>query len=229
MMQHLFTYMSNALEGQALLALGVAFAWGVLSVVLSPCHLASIPLVVGYVGQQKEITTKRAFWISTFFSLGIFFSIASIGAVTHAAGRITGHVGPWANYAVAAVFFVFGLVLLEVITLPWSGAGKMNVNRKNLLGALSLGLIFGIALGPCTFAFMAPVLAVVTFQPAYGVSLVVLYGLGHCGVIVLAGTFGQLSQRYINFNNKTNTATIVKRICGVLIIIFGLYLIYTAK
>lgn len=76
---------------------------------------------------------------------------------------------------------------------------------------------------------MAPVLAVVTFQSAYGVSLVVLYGLGHCGVIVLAGTFGQLSQRYINFNNKTNTATIVKRICGVMIILFGLYMIYTAK
>jgi len=228
-MQQLFTNLSNALEGQALLALGASFAWGVLSVVLSPCHLASIPLVVGYVGQQKEVTTKRAFWISTSFSLGIFASIAVIGAITQAAGRIRGHIGPWGNYAVAAVFFVFGLVLLEVIALPWSGPGQVNVKRKDLLGALALGLIFGISLGPCTFAFMAPVLAVATFKSAYGASLVVLYGLGHCGVIVLAGTSGELLQRYMNFNSKTNTATIVKRICGVMIILFGLYMIYTAK
>jgi cytochrome c-type biogenesis protein len=228
-MVQLFTYLSNALEGQPLLALGASFAWGILSVVLSPCHLASIPLVVGYVSQQKELTTKRAFWISSSFSLGIMVSIIIIGAITHAAGRLRGHVGPWGNYAVATVFFVFGLVLLGVIKLPWSGPGQVNVKRKGLLGALLLGLIFGISLGPCTFAFMAPVLAMVTFQSAYGVSLLVLYGLGHCGVIVLAGTCGELMQRYLNFNNKSNIAAVVKGICGVMIILFGLYMIYTAK
>lgn len=228
-MQQLFTNLSSALEGQTLLTFGAAFMWGVLSVVLSPCHLASIPLVVGYVGQQKEITTKRVFWISTSFSLGILFSIAVIGAITEVAGRFRGYIGPWGNYIVAVVFFVFGLVLLGVISLPWSGPGPVKVKRKDLLGALLLGLIFGISLGPCTFAFMAPVLAVATFQSAYGVSLVILYGLGHCCVIIVAGTCGELVQRYMNFNNKTNTAAIVKRICGVVIILFGLYMIYTAK
>lgn len=227
-MGQLFTYLSNALEGQAMLALFAAFVWGVLSVVLSPCHLASIPLVVGYVGQQKEITTKRAFLISTIFSLGIFVSIAAIGAITSAAGRMKGHIGPWGNYAVAGVFFVFGLVLLEVITLPWSGPGQVNVKRKDLFGALILGLIFGVSLGPCTFAFMGPVLAVAALKSAYGASLVVMYGLGHCGVIVLAGSSGEMLQRYMNFNSKTNTAAIIRRACAVLIILFGLYMIYTA-
>jgi cytochrome c-type biogenesis protein len=228
-MQELFTNLSSALEGQTLLAFGAAFLWGVLSVVLSPCHLASIPLVVGYVGQQKEVTTKRAFWISLFFSSGILASIAVIGAITEAAGMLKGYIGPWGNYAVAGVFFVFGLVLLGVINLPWSGPGQVNVKRKDLLGALLLGLIFGISLGPCTFAFMAPILAIVTFQSAYGISLLILYGLGHCVVIVAAGTCSELLQRYMNFNNKYKTAAIVKRICGVLIIVCGLYMIYTAK
>jgi len=228
MISELFTYLSNSLEGQALLALAAAFVWGILSVVLSPCHLASIPLVVGYIGQQKDTNGKRAFWISVFFSVGIFVSIAAIGAITGVLGKAKGDVGPWGSYAVAGVFFVFGLVLLDVISLPWSGPGQVNVKRKDLMGALLLGLIFGISLGPCTFAFMAPILAVATFKSAYGVSLVAMYGVGHCGVIVLAGSCGELLQRYMNFNSKTNTAAIIKRACGVLIILFGLYMIYSA-
>jgi cytochrome c biogenesis protein CcdA len=39
------------------------------------------------------------------------------------------------------------------------------MKRKGLLASFVLGLIFGVALGPCTFAYMAPMLAV-TFKVA---------------------------------------------------------------
>lgn len=228
-MQELFTNLTNALEGHALVAFGAAFVWGLLSILLSPCHLGSIPLVVGYIGQQGKISARRAFVISSFFSLGILVSIAVIGLITQAVGGLRGYVGPWGNYAVAVVFFVFGLVLLGVISLPWSGPGDLKVKRKDLLGALILGLIFGVSLGPCTFAFMAPLLAVVTFKSAYGASLLVFYGVGHCGVIVFAGTCGKAVQRYMNWNENSNATLIIRRICGGAIILVGLYLIFTAK
>ena len=43
--------------------------------------------------------------------------------------------------------------------------GLKQTKAKGLLAALILGLLFGIALGPCTFAYMAPVLGIV-FQTA---------------------------------------------------------------
>ena len=58
-----------------------------------------------------------------------------------------------------------GLYLLGVIPMPWSGPGQVNMKRKGLLAAFILGLVFGIALGPCTFAYMAPMLGV-TFNLA---------------------------------------------------------------
>ena len=58
-----------------------------------------------------------------------------------------------------------GLHLLGVIPMPWSGPGQVSMKRKGLLAAFILGLVFGIALGPCTFAYMAPMLGV-TFKLA---------------------------------------------------------------
>jgi cytochrome c-type biogenesis protein len=143
-----------------------------------------------------------------------------------------GDVGRYGNYFVAAIFFIVGLHLVGVIPMPWSGPGQVGMKRKGLLAALILGLVFGIALGPCTFAYMAPMLAV-TFKLAatnllYGIVLLLAYGVGHCSVIVLAGTFTEVVQRYLNWNEKSRGATILKVACGVLVMLGGVYLIYTA-
>ena len=231
-MERLFTTLTHAVEGTAWLAVTAAFLWGVLSILLSPCHLASIPLVVGFIGRQGKTSTRHAFIISTLFAAGILITISAIGAITAAAGRMMGDVGRYGNYVVAVIFFVVGLHLLDVIPMPFSGPSQVGMKRKGALAAFILGLLFGIAIGPCTFAFMAPMLAV-TFKTAstsmvYGIILLAAYGVGHCSVIVAAGTCTELVQRYMNWNEKSKGAIILRRICGVLVLIGGLYLIFIA-
>ena len=231
-MEKLFTTLTHAVEGTAAIALAAAFIWGILSILLSPCHLASIPLIVGFIGRQGKTSTKRAFVTSTLFAVGILITIAAIGAVTAAMGRMMGSVGRYGNYFVAVIFFIVGLILLDVIPMPLSGPGQVGLKRKGLLAAFILGLVFGIALGPCTFAFMAPMLGV-TFKVAstnlaYGIALLVVYGIGHCSVIVFAGTFTEMVQRYMNWNEKSKGTVIIKKICGVLVLLGGLYLIFAA-
>jgi cytochrome c-type biogenesis protein len=79
---------------------------------------------------------------------------------------------------------------------------------------------------------MAPMLAIVfkagSEQPVYAGSLLLLYGIGHCAVIVLAGTFTEVVQRYLNWNEKSKGALILKKVCGALVLLGGLYMIYTA-
>ncbi len=231
-MEKIFTELSHAVEGAPAIALLAAAAWGVLSIVLSPCHLASIPLIVGFISGQGRVSTARASGIATLFAVGILVTIAAIGFITAAAGRMLGDVGRYGNYFVALIFFVVGLHLVGVIPLNFSGAGSVGMKRKGLLAAFILGLVFGIALGPCTFAYMAPMLGV-TFKlahtaPLYGASLLLAYGVGHCSVIVLAGTFTEVVQRFLDWNENSKGIKTIKFVCGALVILGGVWMIYSA-
>ncbi len=231
-MEQLFTALNHAVEGSPALALAAAAAWGVLSIILSPCHLASLPLIVGFISGQGQLTTRRAFWTATLFAVGILVTIAAIGAITAAAGRMLGDVGRFGNYFVAVIFLLVGLHLLGVIPAPWSAPGQVGLKRKGLFAAFILGLVFGIALGPCTFAYMAPILAV-TFKvadtaPFYAAALLLAYGVGHCAVIVAAGTATEWVQQLLNWNEKSKGLKVVKVICAVLVILGGVWLIYSA-
>lgn len=232
MIEALMGQLNQAVSGAPLVALAAAAGWGVLSILLSPCHLASIPLIVGFIDEQGQMGTRRAFVISNLFAVGILVSIALIGLLTALAGRMLGDLGPWGNWLVAGIFFIFGLHLWGLIPMPWSGPGPVGMQRKGLLAALLLGLVFGIALGPCTFAFMGPVLGV-AFAKAnesllFAATLLLAYGIGHCAVIVFAGTFTEKVQQYLNWNERSRGSLWVKRICGLLVIAGGVWMIYTA-
>ncbi|MBE0539287.1 MAG: cytochrome C biogenesis protein [Ignavibacterium sp.] len=229
MIEEIFTILSSALYDNFWIALLASLGWGVLSILLSPCHLSSIPLVVGYISSQGKISLKRTFYISLIFAVGILITIAAIGVITASLGRLMGDVGAIGNYLVAGIFFLVGLYLLDIIKFDWNAAGLRQTKSKGLLAALILGLLFGIALGPCTFAYMAPVLGIVfqTAQTSFASAsmLLLAFGIGHCSVIVGAGTLSKKVQQYLNWSEESKTILWVKRICGVLVILGGVYLI----
>jgi cytochrome c-type biogenesis protein len=233
MITNIFSWLSSAIQSSPIIAIVGSFIWGILSILLSPCHLASIPLIVGFISGQETTSTKRAFWLATLFSLGILLTIAIIGLITGLMGRMLGDVGKYGNYIVAVIFFIVGFYLLEIITLPFlSGPSQPAIKKKGALASFILGLVFGIALGPCTFAYMAPMLAI-TFSIAstqliYGILLLLVYGIGHCSVIVAAGTFTEIIEHYLHWSEKSKGIKIVKKICGILVVIGGIYLIWTA-
>ena len=233
MIMKLFEVLSAGLNSMPLVAIGAAFAWGILSILLSPCHLASIPLIVGFISGRKERSTKTAFILSLLFSLGILITIALIGLVTGLLGRMIGDIGSFGNYFVGGIFILVGLVLLELLPMPTFGSScgsQPQYHEKGYLAAFILGLVFGVALGPCTFAYMAPILAIVFSLGAdnlmFGMFLITAYAVGHCSVIVAAGTSTELVQRYLNWNESSKGAVIIKKICGVLVVLGGIYLIY---
>ncbi|MFO7577819.1 MAG: cytochrome c biogenesis protein CcdA [Pelovirga sp.] len=232
-MESLFLTLNSAMSGAPFVALLAALAWGVASVVLSPCHLASIPLIVAFVDSQGRTSTARACYVSTLFSVGILVSIALIGLITAAAGRMVGDIGQAGIWIVAGIFILVGLHLLDLVPLTWPAPARIRLMGKGALSALLLGLFFGIALGPCTFAYMAPVLAV-SFSSAsqsllFSAALLLVYGIGHCVVIVLAGTCTGAIQRYLDWNERSRGALALKRICGALIIAGGIWLIYSTS
>ncbi len=230
-MDNLFTGLSGAIEGVLPVALAASFAWGILSILLSPCHLGSLPLIVGFISGQQNLTTRRAFVLALMFGLGVLITIALIGIATAALGRMMGDVGPYGDWLVAAVLIAVGLYLLGIIPQLSVNPAAVKMQRRGLLAAFILGLVFGVALGPCTFAYMAPILAI-AFRVGVanlltGVLLLTFYGLGHTAVIVAAGTSAQAVQRFLNWNEESKGVWLIKRVCGILVIGAGLYIVLT--
>jgi cytochrome c-type biogenesis protein len=232
MLDGLFTWLTTALNEQFGIALIAAMGWGVVSILLSPCHLSSIPLVIGYISSQGKQGMKRPYLLSLVFALGILITIGLIGAITASAGRMMGDVGVWGNIIVAGVFFVVGLYLMDIISLSWGGIVPQTSFARGWKGALLLGLIFGIGLGPCTFAYMAPVLGVVfsvaSKDPMRAFSLIAAFGAGHCAVIAGAGGAAGSVQKYLNWTEQSRGATYLKRGAGTLVVLAGVYYLYTA-
>ncbi len=227
----LFETLTNAISGQFGLAIAASFAWGVLSILLSPCHLTSVPLVVGYISKQGNHSNSRNFLLALTFAVGVLASITLIGVVTASMGRLMGDVGQWSGWMVAALLVLFGLYLMDILNLDWMGGRIPQLQRGGHAGALLLGLVFGVGLGPCTFAFLAPVLTVVLSmtQEAIGKSLILLlaFGVGHSLVYALGGFLGGRVVNYVNWSNSSRGPVYTKRFLGSLMLLGGFYFAYT--
>jgi len=231
-METILSTLSRAIGGSVPVAIGASLAWGVLSILLSPCHLASIPLIVGYIGRQRTVSVRRSVGLSMSFAIGILITIAAVGGATAGAGRLIGDVGRIGNFVMAGVFVLIGLYLLDVIRFSWSSSVGAKLKIAGIPGAFLLGLLFGVALGPCTFAYMAPMLVVTfdlgTTNMPLSITLLLAFAVGHCAVIAVAGTSMGAVQRYLQWNERSRASTWIKRVCGALVICGGAYLVYTA-
>lgn len=211
-------------------ASAAAFLWGLASVLFSPCHLVSVPLLVGYLSVRNGSRPARAALLSLVFAAGILVTVAVIGAGTALAGRMLGDLGPAADYVIGALLVLFGVYLFGILPLPSvSTAGAARVRGAGLGSAFLIGLVFGIGLGPCTFAFMAPVLVLVLStageQPWLAAALLAAFAAGHSAVIVAAGSLAETVRRYLNWDSRSRGTVWFKRACGVLVAAGGVYLI----
>jgi cytochrome c-type biogenesis protein len=214
-------------SGTAIAAVG-CLAWGMISVLFSPCHLASIPLIVAYVaGQEQAINPKQAGVYSSLFTLGLFISIALIGIVCALLGRMLGDIGNYWQILVGAVLIWVALGMLGVEKCSISGSLLYRLNLKGLSGAFVLGLAYGILSGSCTFGFIAPILAVITIQQqiATGIFYILLFAVGHCLPIVVAGSSTAAVRKLMENRAWQGTGNWFRRAAGFIIILLGVYFI----
>ena len=211
-----------------------AFLWGVASVLLSPCGISTVPLVVGYVANSDSPSHWQAFKISCAFCLGIIMNLVLIGFITSSIGLLLGGYERFLTLITAAVFIIMGLHMLGVLRVKFFslGSGGKGTESQSLKGAVVLGIVSGLAVGPCSIAYVSPVLSLAMSQAARGlvapVMLVVCYALGHSTVLVCAGTFSQIFSEFLHSDKDTLTywaVKVVNVLCGIVLICGGVYLV----
>lgn len=231
MMNDLLTALSRGLSGPLPVAVAAAFAWGVASVLLSPCHLAGVPLVVAFASGRPARSARLAFGMSCVVAAGVLVAVVAVGAVTLGLGRLVGDLGAWGNAVAGMVLVAVGLYLLGVVWFVPEPA-IVPQGRRGLVAAFSAGVLFGLGLGPCTFAFLAPVIGMAlargTDDPVGAASLLAAFALGHVGVLVAAGTAGERVQGLLEWSLRSKVRPWVRRVAGAAVAAAGVYAVTTA-
>jgi cytochrome c biogenesis protein CcdA len=194
--------------------------------------LAMIPLMMSFVAGRKEEETGvlRAFLFSLVFILGLAMTFTVLGMIAALAGRMYGDVSSAWNWIVAVVCVAMGLHLMGVLTLPIpSLGGKLQPKTRGFLGALVLGLLFGVVSAPCA----APILVVLLTYLAgsgssvtWGGTLLLVYALGHSVLILIAGTSMGAARQLIENKKATRVLEILRGSAGAAIVLVGVYFAY---
>ena len=228
MLDQFFVTINAWMTGSFGIAAVGCLLWGMVSVLLSPCHMASIPLIVGYVaGQDERVETGKAAKYAVAFTVGLFITIAAVGVICALLGRMLGEVGPYWTILVGLILLWVALDMLGVPVCSMSGGSMSRLKVKGMGGAFFLGLAYGVLSGACTFGFIAPILAIITIQEKIitGVILIVLFGIGHCIPIAVAGSSAALVQRVLEHGAFQRGSVWFRRLAGVAIALLGVYFI----
>lgn len=227
MLDQIFLAINGWMSGGLAIAAFGCFAWGVVSVLFSPCHMASIPLIIGYVGgQQSLLEGKKAVPYALLFTLGLFITIAIVGVICLLLGRMLGDVGPYWTLLLGGILIWVAIDMLGIAKCHMPNTlGRFHLH--GLKGAFVLGLAYGILSGSCTFGFIAPILAIITIQEkiATGLLLLTLFAIGHCTPIVIAGSSAATVKRLLANSSFQQGGTWFRKGAGVLIGCLGIYFV----
>ena len=144
-------------------------------------------------------------------------------------GMLLGGYERFLTLITAGVFIVMGLHLLGVIHVRFFslGSGGKGTESQSLWGAVVLGVVSGLAVGPCSIAYVSPVLSL-AMSVSSPILLVMSYALGYSAVLVCAGTFAQMFSGFTEGGEGNMTywaVRVVNMLCGVGLILGGVYMV----
>lgn len=223
-METVFVNIKHIIQNQQGLAFIAVFIGGLVSAA-SPCVLAAIPLVIGYVGGYSEGHKKRAALFSLVFVLGLSLTFALLGVAASFMGQLLGFMGRWLYLGLALISTLMGLQLMGIISIPLPFQKTKAVKTKGLIGAFLLGILTGTVSSPCATPVLAVILAYVSTQGDvhYGGSLLFVYAIGHCALIFIAGLSIGLTESIVSAKGIKSFSLYAKKLSGALLILVGIY------
>lgn len=219
--------LADAVQGNPWVAPLAAFLGGLLTAA-NPCVIAMVPLMVGYVAGHRTESKRHvvhSFLLSLTFAIGLTITFAVLFLVTWAASSVLQ--AAWWSYVAGAVCLLMGLHLLGVLHITLPSPSGVQPKKKGFVGALLLGLLFGLVSMPCAGPVLLAMLAVVPLKgAAFGATLLIAYSIGHCGLVLIGGVSMGFVQRLADSKGWNRGTDILRRVAGLLIIVVGAWVLF---
>lgn len=225
----LFDNIEQIVAAYPLLAFGAVFMAGILSSA-SPCVLATIPLVVGFVGGYAEGDRWKAFRYSLAFILGLSLTFTAFGAAAGLLGAMFGTVGGWWYVAAGIVAVVMGGQMMGLYKLHLPIRRNFKPKQQGVVGSFILGLFFGVVSSPCATPVLVVLLTYVATkgQVLYGTALLFVYAIGHCLLMLFAGTFTGFLEAFARARGVVNLSNWSRKVGGCIISLAGAWFLWQA-
>lgn len=208
------------------LLLLVSFLGGVLASI-SPCSLAMLPLIVGYIGGYSKETPLRTFLQLCCFILGTAIVFTIIGIICAVTGSVFANaMGGYFMLILASLLLVLGLKLLDILDLEVPTIIKsMPTNKTNsiFLYPILLGITFALAGTPCSTPILAGIMAFAAMGKniLLAILMLFLFALGQGIILILAGFFTSSLKNIKTFSKYTEA---LLKISGILLIGVSFYM-----
>ncbi|WP_315122374.1 cytochrome c biogenesis protein CcdA [uncultured Clostridium sp.] len=195
---------------------------------ITPCALTSVPLVIGYVGGMGERDTKKAFWLSLVFSIGMSVTFTVLGTAASLLGKLMQGTGSWWYIILGILMLLMALQTWEVFNfIPSSYAISKN-SKRGFGGAFLAGVLGGFFSSPCATPVLVVLLAIVAKEGSllWGILLLLLYSLGHSFLVLIAGTSVGFVRKLSSSKKYGMVSKVLKILMGLIIALIAFYMFY---
>ena len=175
---------------------------GGLALNLTPCVYPMIPLTISYFGNQKSEKPTVILGRAIAYVCGISVTYSALGVTAALTGKILGSSlqSPWVLTGISLVLVTLSLSMFGVYEIQapsWILNRIASTSTKGWLGALGMGLVFGIVAAPCVDPFSIGLLTFVAAKanPYLGFIMFFTLSLGLGFPYVWLGFFSNEIQR----------------------------------
>ncbi|KUO73746.1 MAG: cytochrome C biogenesis protein [Desulfosporosinus sp. BRH_c37] len=195
---------------------------------LTPCSISSVPLVIGYVGGTGNNDTKKAFRLSLTFAAGSAVTFTILGTVSSLVGKLMGTSSSWWYLLLGVLMVLMAMQTWEIYNFIPSTYLMARNTRRGYIGAFIAGILGGVFSSPCATPVLITLLAVVAEKGSlmWGVVLLLLYSVGHSGLVLVAGTSIGFVRNMTSSNRYGTFSKVLRIVMGGVILLLAFYMFY---
>lgn len=215
-------------QGNIVLLFWLSFLGGLIASI-SPCSLAMLPMIIGYIGGYSDEKPSKTLVQMIFFVLGTAVIFTLIGIICAITGKVfVSFAGGYFGLFIAAIVLIMGLKLVGVLDFELPVMIKeipQNKAQSTYLYPILLGAVFALAGTPCSTPILAAIMAFASLSAslAQAVVMLFLFAIGQGLILIVAGF---LTSRLKNWKGFYKFSDVLLKISGMLLILAALYIYY---